>query len=189
MPPFSKLIGTPYVVLDTETTGLGRKTEICELSILCGQTNKTIFNSLVNPTIMIPDDAIAIHGITNQMVADAPTWEEVYPKVREVLAGKLLVIYNVQYDVRIMNYCCDRIQQPNHDYFGSLGYYCAMKEYADYRKVEDFFRKSNKWFKLIDAFEAEGLRLPEGFETHRAEADTILVQALIVQLHKKFELR
>ena len=53
------------------------------------------------PTIPIPEGAIAIHGITDEMVKDAPNFCEVYPQIVAALAGKEVLIYNANFDIRI----------------------------------------------------------------------------------------
>lgn len=176
---FLDLLDIDYVVLDTETTGLGSTAEIVEISILDGRTNNILLDTLVKPSVPIPADASNIHGIFDADVANSPTWEDIYPLVRKCVKDQLLVIYNVGYDTRIMDYACTQISQPNMDEYGSTGYYCAMQEYSDFIAVEDFFRKKNTWIGLGRAVANEGLKLPEGLVAHRSKADVIMVQSLI----------
>ena len=68
------------VYLDTETTGFGKRAEIVDIAVV-GAAGKVLFESLVQPTRRIPADAIAIHGITNADVKDAPEWCDVYDEV------------------------------------------------------------------------------------------------------------
>ncbi len=60
-----------YLFIDTETTGLGDDAEIVEICIIDSH-GFIMLNTLIKPTKPIPDEAIAIHGITNEMVAFAP---------------------------------------------------------------------------------------------------------------------
>ena len=69
------LQGSP-LFFDTETTGLGSNAEIVEVGVV-DAVGKTVLESLVRPRRRIPSDAIAVHGISNEMVRDAPTWAEV----------------------------------------------------------------------------------------------------------------
>ncbi|MGF1427072.1 3'-5' exonuclease [Kitasatospora sp. LaBMicrA B282] len=81
-------------VIDTETTDLfGR---VCEVAAIDAHTGRVLIDTLVNPEV--PNRATHIHGITDAMVADAPTWEEVLPKLRRGLAGRTLLAYNSEYD-------------------------------------------------------------------------------------------
>ncbi|MEC9484552.1 MAG: 3'-5' exonuclease [Candidatus Izemoplasma sp.] len=63
-----------YVVFDIETTGLNPRTDrIIEIGALRIKNGEVVdsFEQLINPGITIPDNVIAIHGITNEMVKDA----------------------------------------------------------------------------------------------------------------------
>ncbi len=65
-----------WVILDTETTGL-YDAEIVEIAIInhCGEMLRA---TLIKPSISIPAEVTEIHGISDAMVADAPTFPEVY---------------------------------------------------------------------------------------------------------------
>lgn len=93
-----------HLILDTETTGL-YDAEIVQIGII-NLEGKTILDSLIKPTIIIPEEAIAIHGITNEAVKNAPTFPEVYPSITEALKNKKIAIYNRQFEISIFKYCC-----------------------------------------------------------------------------------
>jgi DNA polymerase III subunit epsilon len=99
-----KLILEGCLILDTETTGLG-KAEIVEIAIINHQ-GEVLLNSLVRPTIEIPSGATSIHGITSEMVEAAPTFPEIYPRIKEIIEGKKIAIYNSDADIGFLNYCC-----------------------------------------------------------------------------------
>lgn len=91
------------LILDTETTGLNKSAEIVEIGIIDKDTGAVVFESLVRPFAPIPDDATAIHGITNAMVENAPTWAEIHEQVQAVLNScSRLYIYNSGYDIRLL---------------------------------------------------------------------------------------
>lgn len=94
------------IIIDTETTGLGRDAEICELSAIDGRGN-VLIDTLIKPSKPIPADATAIHGITNEMVADAPTWNEVEHMILALLINRHALIYNADY----RGEWCDRRQK------------------------------------------------------------------------------
>ncbi|MJX93223.1 3'-5' exonuclease, partial [Salmonella enterica subsp. enterica] len=72
-----------YLFIDTETTGLGDDAEIVEICIIDSH-GFIMLNTLIKPTKPIPDEAIAIHGITNEMVAFAPNWTDICGAVEEL---------------------------------------------------------------------------------------------------------
>lgn len=90
-----------FVVLDTETTGLGADAAVVEIAVVDAD-GQVLLDTLVNPGCEIPDEATAIHGITDVMVADAPTVEEALAMVERVVAGRHVVIYNAAYDTRLL---------------------------------------------------------------------------------------
>ena len=56
------------------------------------------WSTLVNPEVRIPPQISAFTGITNEMVADAPRFEDVQRELRERLAGRLFVAHNARFD-------------------------------------------------------------------------------------------
>ena len=91
-------LSRPLAFFDLETTGtrIG-KDRIVQLGIVRLQPDGTRENyqTLVNPEMPIPPEATAVHGITDAMVADAPTLEVVARDVLDELAGCDLSGFNV----------------------------------------------------------------------------------------------
>ena len=100
-----------WTILDTETTGL-YDAQIVEIAII-DRTGQTLLDTFIKPTIPIPPETTALHGITDAMVADAPSFPEVYPRIMEVLKGKRVLIYNSAFDIKILNYCCQLHSLPS----------------------------------------------------------------------------
>ena len=96
-----------YVVLDLETTWLiPYKEWITEIAaIKC--RNWTIideFQTLINPQRHIPNWIVQLTWITNEMVSDAPTIEEIMPVFSDFLWNAIIVWHNVSFDFRFLNY-------------------------------------------------------------------------------------
>lgn len=87
------------VVLDTETTGLHDGARIVEIAVL-GIDGEVLLDSLVNPRVPIPAEATRIHGITDSMVATAPTFTDLLVPLTAALHGRKVVIYNRDFDKR-----------------------------------------------------------------------------------------
>ena len=91
----------PYVVFDVETTGSSAKegaiTEIGALKIVQGQVVDK-FATLVNPGRPIEPFVVRLTGITDRMVAGAPSAGEVMPLFEEFVEGCVLVGHNVYFD-------------------------------------------------------------------------------------------
>jgi len=92
-----------HVYLDTETTGFSAATDrIVEIAVV-DDTGAVLLDTLMNPERQIPEAVTAhVHGITDEMVSGQPTLAELLPRLREVLAGRPLVIYNADFDLRFL---------------------------------------------------------------------------------------
>jgi len=96
----------PLVFLDLETTGLNPgpgswHDRICEIAALrfTGSDECDRLVTLINPQRPIPPDATAIHQITDDMIREAPTFLQVIPELRRVVADATLVIHNAPFDL------------------------------------------------------------------------------------------
>ena len=92
----------PYVVFDVETTGPaagkgGAITEMGALKVVRGQVVEE-FSTLVNPGRPIDPFVVRLTGITDRMVADAPSIDEVMPRFERFVEGSVLVGHNVHFD-------------------------------------------------------------------------------------------
>jgi DNA polymerase-3 subunit epsilon len=87
----------PIVFFDLETTGINIAADrIVELSYLKIELNGNEVSKtmLINPTIPIPPEATAIHGITDEDVKDAPTFQSVAKNLAREIEGCDLAGYN-----------------------------------------------------------------------------------------------
>ena len=103
----------PILVLDTETTGLDvtqdRIVSIGGLRLVGGRLYRaTSFDHLVNPGIAIPARSTAVHGITQAMVADAPSFPEVYATIDDLMAGTVVVGHQIAFDLAVLRAECAR---------------------------------------------------------------------------------
>lgn len=80
------------IYYDTETTGIRPEQDrIVEIAAFDPILNKT-FEKLINPRIPIPKEATAIHKITDEMVQDAPCFEEVAKDFADFCVGDVVLI-------------------------------------------------------------------------------------------------
>lgn len=164
---FQMLNNYEPVFIDTETTGLDSTAEIVEIAII-DWNGKVLVNTLVKPTGLISPISTSIHGIGYAEVENAPTWPQVLPAVQAALAGKLGVIYNLDFDIRMLFQSCAPWQITPEPNFGAVGFFCAMKEYSHWIQSWDNMKKSNRWIKLEKAAVNEGIEVGR---SHRALED------------------
>ena len=85
-----------WVVLDTETTHL--EGEVIEI-VIVDPAGHVLLESLVRPLGRVSRDARALHGITDEELAGAPTFAELWPRIYSVLGQVSYVItYNAPFD-------------------------------------------------------------------------------------------
>src|SRR3954465_2135450 len=87
----------PIAFIDLETTGINLGTDrIVEIAIVRINADGSKLNKrkLINPQMPIPAESSAIHGITNEMVKDAPTFKEVANEIKQFIESCDLGGYN-----------------------------------------------------------------------------------------------
>lgn len=99
-------------IIDFETTGLDPSVDrVLEMGIVC--VDDGIFtasnNWLIHPTIPVPAEATAIHGINDEMLANEPRFEQVWSEIQTHLEGRLPVAYNAGFDKKFLLAELDRM--------------------------------------------------------------------------------
>ena len=96
----------PYAILDLETTGFKPgDAKITEVAIIFYEDGKEErFETFVNPQCHIPDEITKITNITDDMVKDAPTIQELAPALHNMLKDKIFVSHNVPFDWSFFEY-------------------------------------------------------------------------------------
>lgn len=160
-----ELLASDFVVMDTETTGLGLDAEIVEISII-DRDGTDLFTSLVRPNMPILPELVAIHGITNGMVCNAPTWKDIHDCVMHLFTNKKIAIYNAPYDLRMLRQCSQFAGCRLPDLERQAR--CVMQIYSKYRGEWSDRHGNWRWHKLSHAAHACGV---DATGAHRAAAD------------------
>jgi DNA polymerase-3 subunit epsilon len=162
------------VYLDTETTGLDPRSEIVEIAVL-DHDGSVLVDTLIKPTGAIPAEATRVHGITNAIVSGAPAWKEAWPQVVAALRDRVVGIYNMDYDRRLMRQTHRqngmRWSSPKAEFF------CIMEAYAQFYGKWDPRRGAYHYQRLDEAGWQCQISLPN---SHRARADAELARAVLV---------
>lgn len=105
------------VYFDLEATGVDPHTDriveiaLDEVSGVC--LDGDAFDTRVNPGVPIPAEATAVHGISDEDVADSPTFPEIASSVQAIVSDAILVGYNSRsYDVVLLDAELVRAGQP-----------------------------------------------------------------------------
>ncbi|MEQ1075050.1 MULTISPECIES: 3'-5' exonuclease [Acinetobacter] len=115
--------------LDTETTGLDRKAQIIEIAVTDALGN-VLFESRLKPSVPIHRGAFGVHGITLADLTDAPTWPEIAEDLKELLSNRLCVIYNKEFDDRLIFQTASAFDDPI-EWWSENDKKCAMKLAAE----------------------------------------------------------
>jgi DNA polymerase-3 subunit epsilon len=109
--PIRWLARADFVVVDVETTGWHPReaaiTEIAAVRVTAGRPAAE-FSALVNPGGPIPADIVALTGITDAMVSQAPPVQAVLPGFLAFASGCVLTAHNAPFDVGFLATACGR---------------------------------------------------------------------------------
>ena len=108
-PVAAELDRTDFVIVDVETTGwLPEQAGITEIAAvrLGGGRPRAEFSALVNPGHPIPADIVALTGITDAMVNQAPPIGAVLPGFLAFASGSVLTAHNAPFDVGFLTAAC-----------------------------------------------------------------------------------
>lgn len=100
-----------FAIVDIETTGsYAAGSGITEIAIVIhdGREILSTYETLVNPHRPIPRFIQSLTGITPDMVANAPSFDEIAGQVHELLQGKIFVAHNVNFDYSFLKYHLER---------------------------------------------------------------------------------
>ena len=97
------------IALDIETTGLDPKLGHKIVEIGCIELDNNYptgryFQEYINPNRNMPEDALKIHGLTNDFLANKPLFIEIVDKFLNFLDGGELVIHNAKFDLGFLNH-------------------------------------------------------------------------------------
>lgn len=170
-----------WVVLDTETTGLDRKSDEPVSIAILSSKGEVLLDTLVQPTTSIDSKASAIHGITNEMLIDkgAPLFEEIHRKLHEILGYKKLVIYNAEFDNDMLINAAHAVDVGPALYGGS--WTCAMERYAEFYGEWNPHHANYKNQSLSKACEQQGITDIDA-PAHSALGDCLRTLALIKKM-------
>ncbi len=174
-----EVLQQPLVVLDTETTGLGQRDQVVQVAVI-DHTGAPLLERLIKPSVPISAEASRVHGITPDMVRDAPSFPEIYPELISVLAGRAIIAYNASFDRQMLNQTCWNYELKE---FPKRPWHCAMLRFAEYYGQWNPARRSFRWQRLSDA--CAFLEIPS-IGAHNALGDAQMTLRLVQRMAELF---
>ena len=156
-----------YVVLDCETTGFSQyMNEIIEIAMIKYVKGELVdqFSTLVAPSEEIPPHITELTGITNVDLKNAPSFDEVMPKILAFIRGFTIVGHNITFDLRFLS-----------EQFEKNGY----RAHFDYVDTQVLARSAFPNFPNHSLNTCIGRLLLRDNQTHRALDDIICTQRLL----------
>lgn len=193
-----------FQAVDFETTGRDPLTSrVTEVGIITYENGVEVdrWGQLVNPGEHISDEVIAVTGITNEDVADKPSFAEVADEVARRLEGEYFLAYNASYDTEVLRaemgrlgrsvtlkgvidplpYCWEHIRNPKktkNARLGTIAEYLGVSLENAHRATDDAAAAAEVFLKLFD-------EIPELPDTIREYIE--VQQALLVKMEESFQ--
>lgn len=109
------------ITFDTETTGMDPNTghrivEIGCIELVDKIRTGNFFHAYINPEREVPKAATAIHGLSDEFLADKPVFAKVAKEFLEFIGSDRLVIHNAAFDMKFINYELERAGQKHIEY-------------------------------------------------------------------------
>lgn len=121
------LVRRRFVVIDTETTGLGAADQIVEVAVM-DPSGRVVIEAVVRPTVLVHPRAAEVHGRTDESLQGAPAYSAIDAELRRQLAGVHVIAYNASFDQRLLAQTADAFNLPEI----ACTWECAMQWYARY---------------------------------------------------------
>lgn len=131
--------------------GLGNTAEVIQVAAV-DFSGSVLIDALVKPTVPIELGAYRVHGISQQMVADAHPFDLVFLDLLKAVGGRELVVYNAAFDLRLIRQSLAAhniyLHLPEKTWTNGRRIWCAMLAYSQWVGDWDDRRSSYRWQKL-----------------------------------------
>jgi len=174
------LAARPFVILDTETTGLTAP-EVVSIAIVDDQ-GRPLLHEIVRPAKPIEPGATRVTGFRAEDLVQRPAFPAIAPAVAEAVRGKCVVIFNAAYDLAVL--------ENTHRRYGlalpEFEPWCAMQWFARIYGQWDAERAAYVWQSLAKA--AEFFRVG-AHGAHDALADCLTTWAILREAFRRSGVR
>lgn len=121
------------VILDTETTGMNkdgphyeghRVIEIGAVEVINRRLTGRHYHVYIKPDREVDPEAIEVHGITDEFLADKPTFDQIYQEFIEFIDGAEFIAHNAPFDVGFLDYEFSKLNAN----LGKIEDYCKVTD-------------------------------------------------------------
>ena len=174
-----------FTIFDTETTGDNVKRSDKPIEIACVHWNyKKGFLAppkswLINPQMPIHPAAIAVHGLTDEDVEQAPLLEDILPELHDFIGETNLVAHNIEFDLNMLPTLRD-IDNPKIDSLRFVRHIFKLGEKGlkEQELTSHKMQELRYWLNLkVDTM---------GLQAHRAAADILVTGEVFAETMKRF---
>ncbi len=121
------------ILLDTETTGLETKDghriiEIGCIEMIDRKMTGNDYHQYIQPNREIDAEALAVHGISQEFLADKPVFEQITAEFINYIRGAELIIHNAPFDIGFLDYEISLHNQKTGDNYQKIEAYCAITD-------------------------------------------------------------
>jgi len=165
---------TEYTIIDLETTGLNPEfDEIIEVAAIKvrNQEITDVYSSLVKPMREIDAFIEELTGITNAMLADAPSLDDILPEYMNFLSNDILIGHNVSFDI---NFLYDNLLSKNLP--------LITNDYVDTLRLSRKIYPEWKHHRLKDLVKNLNIDISSFMQFHRALGDCGILMACTAQM-------
>lgn len=165
-----------FVAIDTETTGLKPGgNDIIEIAAIKFENYRPVklFHTYLKPRKAIPADATAINGITDETVANAPSFAQIKASLQEFISDLPIIAHNAPFDVKFLHVSGLDLDKHNGKVYDTLK--------LSRSKVRDSFDDKLDDYKLSTICEERNIACSN---YHSAAADTLACGLLFVDILK-----
>lgn len=168
---------TNLIFLDTETTGNQPNDRLCQLAWKhLGQSYDDMFDELYNPGLPITIEAMAVHHITEKMIAEKPLFKESndYVKVKELLENEqnIVVAHNAPFDI-------DMLQREDINPIHAIDTLKLVRHFDPEMTIKRHNMQYLRYLLKLD----EDINHP--IQAHDAKGDVIILELLFNRLYEK----
>ena len=110
------------ICFDTETTGFNPETgdrlvEIGAIELINHVKTGKVFHKYINPERDVPEEVVKVHGLTNEFLADKPTFSEIAQEWVDFVGDDgIFVAHNAEFDMKFINFELKKIGYKTYDW-------------------------------------------------------------------------